>query len=276
MPEMLRAICSPEEFADNLRLDFSPIMKKKAGLDYIPWAEVVRALHQKIAYCTYAFEENGENGDIIFYTPNHNAYVRPYLTRYYPEDHLTVTSPSGFFPISNMAARHKAVEHPDIRMIDNCLRRAIAKEIGLQTGIGLSLWADSDPYDEVEDSPLSGSATPSTSRSKAVSVLAARGAATPPEEPSNGSDSPLDRLNRAATAAGLTGHGKQTVAVVARVGSWDDIPAERIPKILQALCDADKVKLYNAGRNSAGKEVNPRDPGEEKLELAAALKASAE
>lgn len=274
------SICTPEEFDDNLKIDFSKYTRKKGSIDYVPWAELVRTLHKKVPNCTYGFKE-GPDGSMIFYTPEKNAYLRPYLIRRYMKEGevtLEVMSPPGFFPISNMRARHAAIIGPNIRDIDNCLRRAIAKEIGVMTGIGLQLWAADDPYDLVdEEEPCeeptkrSSATTASTSGSNGSSVKE-RGVSASVGR-SEGSK-PLD-LDKAAEAAGLDEHGKQTIAKAVRADSWASIPDEKAPKIIQTLANPDNIKLLNAGKNTQGKTINPKTMEQEMEELAAAFKASA-
>lgn len=193
------------------------------------------------------------------------------MTRYIPaaaspdKQAFIVKSPPGFFPISNMAARHKAIENPDIRAIDNCLRRAIAKEIGIHTGIGLQLWAASDPFDEIDDdaATFNGAA----SRGAYAAPVAA-----PKREEKAKPASVLEALNKAADSAGLSSHGKATFAKVLNISSWDKINPEQAAKVMPILSDPDKVKLYNAGKNSKGATVNPKDEKQEIAELAAAFR----
>lgn len=264
------AICTPEEFADNLKLDFSAIMRKKGSIDYLPWAEIVRALHQKVPGCTYGFREADENGGIIFYTPDRNAYLRPYLIRH-ASGHI-VMSPPGFFPISNMAARHKAMVDPDIRAIDNCLRRAIAKEIGVHTGIGLQLWASQDPYDEVEDEAVSFNGSAKTIPPAIVrGGVTSSGAAALTKAAAEPEVGTLAKLNQAAKAAGLDEWGKATVAKAARVESWEKLRSDQAPKIIQLLGDADHVKMFNAGKNTKGQAINPKSKEDEIIELVQAF-----
>lgn len=287
------SICTPEEFDDNLKIDFSKYTRKKGSIDYVPWAELVRTLHKKIPGCTYGFKETAE-GSMIFYTPEKNAYLRPYLTRIFYSMTADgcrrvvqiIESPPGFFPISNMRSRHAAIASPNIRDIDNCLRRAIAKEIGVMTGIGLQLWAADDPYDLVDEeepcvepkatrgatSSSTGSSGSKTSASKAAPATSSpNGAATTPD-PSAKPLAPSEKLDQAASAAGLTDHGKQTVAVAVKSDSWTYIPTEKMPKIIALLGNKDHVKLFNDGRNTSGKVINPRDRAEEMRELAAAFR----
>ena len=275
MQVVVGAVCSPQEFAENLKLDFSAIVRKKGSIDYLPWAEIVRTLHQKVSGCTYGFKEAAD-GSIIHYTPDKNAYLRPYLTRIFfgtdkdglPFPALTLESPAGFFPISNMASRHKAMANPDIRAIDNCLRRAIAKEIGVHTGIGLQLWASQDPYDDVEDEsapPAARGAAPAPRPAKAPEPK--REAEPVPSGPA--------RRDKAAEVSGLTDHGKKTVAMAVRADSWEAISNDKDARIIQILGDADHVKLLNAGKNTQGKTINPKGENEEVKELVEAFKAAA-
>jgi len=261
------AICNPEEFARNLELDFSSMVRKKGSIDYLPWAEIVRTLHKCVPFCTYGFMD-GRDGSIIHYTPINEGYLRPYLTRVNPETGAVVTTPPGFFPISNMAARHKAITNPDIRAIDNCLRRAIAKEIGIHTGIGLHLWAASDPFDEVDDDAVnfSGSAKPSRTVSKAST--------SPSTSPGTTTEDLRAKLLEACDKSGLDEHGRQTIAKVLGADDIINIPATQILKIMQLLSVKDNVLLFNAGKNTKGKTVNPKTPEQETRELVEAFKKS--
>lgn len=269
--EITGAICSPEEFRANLKIDFSELVRKKGSIDYLPWAEIVRTLHQQVPHCTYGFVE-ATDGSVVHYTPTGNAYLRPYMTRYIPaaaspdKQAFIVKSPPGFFPISNMAARHKAIENPDIRAIDNCLRRAVAKEIGIHTGIGLQLWAASDPFDEIDDDAVTFGGAASRGPSTAPVAAPKR------EERANPVMSVLETLNKAADSAGLSEHGKATFAKVLNISSWDKINPDQAAKVMPILSDPDKVKLYNAGKNSKGATVNPKDEKQEIAELAAAFR----
>ena len=268
---IVAAICTPEEYAENLKLDFSSIVRKKGSIDYIPYAHIIRSLHQNVPGCTYGFLSSGKHGEIIFYTSDNNAYVRPYLTRLIQGDELIfdsakkemvqpigetyiISTPPGFFPISNMAARHRAIANPDIRQVDNCLRRAIAKEIGMHTGIGMALWADSDPYDEVEDSAVTfdRNSTPQTNGNK-------------PQPPN---------LNDVAEKVGLDEHGKKTIALCVKVDSFNDIPDEIQSKVFQLISSPDNVTLFNRGRNTKGKIVNPKPHVEEVNDIVNAFKES--
>lgn len=274
---IIGAICSPEEFAENLKVDFSSLVRKKGSIDYLPWAEIVRAMHRQVSFCTYGFHDSPD-GSLIHYTPDRNAYLRPYLTRLVSAPDGTrfhVISPPGFFPISNMAARHKAMVDPDIRAIDNCLRRAIAKEIGIHTGLGLSLWAASDPFDEIEDEAATFAPTSGTAAIPTRTVArGGMGVAAPTSTSAPSGATTLERLNKAAEACGLTDHGKQTVAMAAKTESWDKIDDANAAKIIPLLGNADNVKLYNAGKNSKGRTINPKSQEQEMAELAAAFKAS--
>lgn len=279
------AICTPAEYDENLKVDFSSVIKKKGSIDYVPWGEIVRTLHKAVPGCTYGFK-SAPDGSLIHYTPTRNAYLRPYLTRRFidpakPGESLIVESPAGFFPISNMASRHKAIEDPDIRSIDNCLRRAVAKEIGIHTGLGLALWADSDPYDLVEEEDpskltrltVTGSIAGSSGTKTTEAPAASRGVSSQKR-----ADQPSirDRMEQAAENGGLNSHGKQTVAIAVKADSWDAIPDDKIPRIMSLLGSNDHVKLFNAGRNSSGKEINPKDPQAETREIVEAFKKASE
>lgn len=250
------AICTPQEFEQNLKLDFASIRKRKGAIDYLPWASIVRALHQHVDGCTYGFVADKE-GKIIYYTPDGGAYVRPYLVRARPTTTeavplgwSSICSPPGFFPITNMASRHAAIVGPDIRQIDNCLRRAIAKEIGVHTGIGLGMWSNEDPYDASDEEP------PAIEYGKAASppvVNAVRSFASILD--------PSIAFDEAAHSAGLTLHGRETVARAVKAGSFELIPAGKFPAITELLGQPEFVKLFNSGRNSKGKEIHPLNPG---------------
>lgn len=265
------SICSPSEFDDNLKIDFSSFVRSKGGISYLPWAEIVRTLHKKVPGCTYGFKENGEGG-VIHYTPEGGAYFRPFLTRTYWDldtgaPIITVETPPGFFPVSDMRSRHKALVRPDIRNIDNCLRRAIAKEIGVMTGIGLQLWAAEDPYDLIDEEE-----SPSETVNGSSGALS-RGSAPAPSKASR--ESLSDTLNRAAASTGLDEHGKATIAVAVKAESWDKIPADKwAPKILSYLANPEYVKLFNAGKNTSGKSINPKSKEQEITEIAAAFRAA--
>lgn len=281
---IIGAICSPTEFDDNLKIDFSSFIRSKGGISYLPWAEIVRTLHKKISGCTYGFKPAADGG-MVHYTPDGGAYFRPYLTRCFftPEGGINrvVETPPGFFPVSAMASRHKALVNPDIRHIDNCLRRCIAKEIGLMTGIGLQLWAAEDPYDlsdEEEDSCTESSKTAKSSTigsrgtDKSVTRASAPTAA-PGRVNSPSGAAPGVSLNSAAEAAGLTEHGKQTIAMAVRAESWDQIPPDKVLRIIPLLASADNVKLFNDGRNSSGKVINPKSKEQETRELVDAFRS---
>lgn len=281
------AICSPAEFDSNLNVDFSELIKKKGSIDYLPWGEIVRTLHKAVANCTYGFKP-APDGSIIHYTPTHNAYLRPYLTRYFLGENpttkaaeviLVLETPAGFFPISNMSARHKAMEDPDIRAIDNCLRRAVAKEIGIHTGLGLGLWADSDPYDLIDEEEDASSLKPSkvtttgslnglSGTAKIAAPTASRGGLSPAASKL----SSREKLDLVAEKSGLAPHGKSTVAVAVKAESWETIPEDKIPRILTLVASSDFVKLFNSGRNTAGKSINPKDSATETMEIVDAFK----
>jgi hypothetical protein len=276
------AICLPVEFDTNLNVDFSELVKKKGSIDYLPWGEIVRTLHKAVPGCTYGFK-SAPDGSIIHYTPTRNAYLRPYLTRrfYDPElkrHDLVIETPPGFFPISNMSARHKAMEDPDIRNIDNCLRRAVAKEIGIHTGLGLGLWADSDPYDLADEDEEAASPKPQKVTVRGSTDGSKNGSATSAPIGSRGGSSPAasnrEKLNVAAEKSGLSPHGQATVAVAVRADSWDKIPEDKIPRIITLIASSDYVKLFNSGRNTAGKEINRKDSATETMEIVNAFKVA--
>lgn len=256
------AICSNAEFSENLKINFTSLIRKKGSIDYLPWAEIVRTLHKQVSGCTYGFFDSPD-GSVIHYTPTKNAYLRPYLTRFFPEQDLIITSPPGFFPISNMAVRHKAIEDPDIRAIDNCLRRAIAKEIGVHTGIGLSLWAASDPFDEIDDEAANFSGKPGAAQARAGLVQLARAAESPVATPS---------LGETASKAGLSEHGRKTIFKALSVESWNEVTADKQRKVFDVLSNPDNIKLFNAGKNTKGVTILPMSKEEEMADLAAAFK----
>ena len=274
--KIIGAVCQPKEFDENLKIDFSGFVKSKGGVSYLPWAEIVRTLHKAVPNCTYGFKE-APDGSLVHYTPDKGAYFRPYLTRYWVnvegEIVVVIETPPGFFPVSNMGSRHKALVSPDIRAIDNTLRRAVAKEIGVMTGIGLQLWAHEDPYDLVDDED---EPAPSSAGVAALMRSGLKTASTPAPSANGAVSGSTDALDKAGDASGLTEHGKKTIAVALRAESWSQIPADKSPKIIQLLADPDNVKLFNAGKNSSGKTINPKSPEEETKELVAAFNQSQE
>ena len=56
-----------------------------------------------------------------------------------------------------------------------------------------------------------------------------------------------------------------------RVDSWTSIDETIAAKIIPVLGNSDNVKLYNAGKNSKGKSINPKSKEQEMAELAAAF-----
>ena len=95
MQVVVGAVCSPQEFAENLKLDFSAIVRKKGSIDYLPWAEIVRTLHQKVSGCTYGFKEAAD-GSIIHYTPDKNASTSSLTSSFSPLGLIVL--PWVFFP----------------------------------------------------------------------------------------------------------------------------------------------------------------------------------
>jgi hypothetical protein len=83
-----------------------------------------------------------------------------------------------------------------------------------------------------------------------------------------------EKLRKAADAGGLTEHGRATIAVCVGSPNFEEIPDDKAPKIIQLLGNADNVKLFNAGKNTKGKTVNPKSTSDEMKELADAFKAS--
>ena len=236
------AICTPEEYEKNLKLDFSKITREKMGIDYVPYAHIIRALHQNVSGCTYGFEKNPQDGGILWYTPNNNAYVQCYLTRRFHEDGTDVRTPAGFFPISNMRKRHVAIVGPDIRDIDNCVRRAIAKEIGMHTGIGMSLWADSDPYDENDDASNKKNADDKVSQA----VEKVSQAVFEKEFMQRVTDGHLNKL------------GVATLLHMAHSDSIKKIPEKYYTNLLNSINSDESCKLYNVGKDSKGNVIiNP-------------------
>ena len=231
------AICTPEEYEKNLKLDFSKIIREKMGINYVPYAHIIRALHQNVTGCTYGFEKNPEDGGIIWYTPNNNAYVQCYLTRRFHEDRTDVRTPAGFFPISNMRKRHVAIVSPDIREIDNCVRRAIAKEIGMHTGIGMSLWADSDPYDEDDENQ------PVSTESADAQEEKISQAAFEKEFMQRVTDGHLNKL------------GVATLLHMAHSDSIKKIPEKYYSNLLKSVNSDESCKFYNQGRDSKGNVI---------------------
>lgn len=215
-------------------------------IDYVPYAHIIRALHQHVSNCTYGFLEN-EDKEIIFYTKGDNAYVRCFLTRTFnigTAEQYEVTTPAGFFPISNMRKRHAAIVNPDIRDIDNCIRRAIAKEIGMHTGIGMSLWADSDPYDDSDEETTEEKNTAPKKLTKQAFVAA---------------------IKKSLKDRELTDFGVMTICKLANVPDVNNIPQARWQPLLDVLQNPQNIDLFNSGKNTKGAVVlEKEDRGDEK------------
>jgi len=118
------------------KIDVSEKIEKKNGLSYLSWAWAVDTLLQHDSTATWSYGEPMKFGETVMVFCTVNAFGK---------------SMTAQLPV--MDYRNKAIPNPDAFAVNTAMQRALAKAIALH-GLGLSLYAGEDIWNDVEDSSV--------------------------------------------------------------------------------------------------------------------------
>jgi hypothetical protein len=116
-------------------IDVSAETKKKGRFTYLPWTYAVDTLLQ------HDPEANWSYGDVIPF--NGTMMVNCSVTAFGKEM-------TEYLPV--LDATNKAITNPNAMQVNNAMKRCLVKCIAICTGIGLSLYAGDEFWDEPEES----------------------------------------------------------------------------------------------------------------------------
>ena len=116
-------------------IDVSAETKKKGRFTYLPWTYAVDTLLQHDPQANWSY------GDVIPF--NGTMMVSCSVTAF----GKTMTE---YLPVLDGA--NKAITNPNAMQVNNAMKRCLVKCIAICTGIGLSLYAGDEFWDEIEES----------------------------------------------------------------------------------------------------------------------------
>lgn len=117
-------------------IDVSAETKKKGRFTYLPWTWAVDTLLQQDPMANWSY------GDVISF--NGTMMVSCSVTAF----GKTMTE---YLPV--LGDGNKAITNPNAMQVNSAMKRCLVKCIAICTGIGLSLYAGDEFWDEPEESP---------------------------------------------------------------------------------------------------------------------------
>ena len=142
-----------KSFKEMLDVDISSYVKKRDGLDYLPWAACKKLLHDNGAEKVYFEPCTNANGSSLFmsdavFTDKNGVANRCYEVRVKVViDDLVFESQ---YPLMNGANPVKDNSMSQQRVY-NAQARAFVKGVAIHTGLGFKLWLDDEAEKVVED-----------------------------------------------------------------------------------------------------------------------------
>ena len=118
-------------------IDVSDVIRKKGRFNYLPWTFAVDTLLQADP------EANWSYGDVIPF--NGTMMVSCSVTAF----GKTMTE---YLPV--LDGTNKAIPNPNAMQVNSAMKRCLVKSIAICTGIGLSLYAGDEFWDEPEESSV--------------------------------------------------------------------------------------------------------------------------
>ena len=116
-------------------IDISAETKKKGRFTYLPWVYAVDTLLQHDPEANWFYTETLEHNGTFMVGCSVTAFGK------------TMTE---FLPVIDSS--NKAITNPNAMQVNNAMKRCLVKCIAICTGIGLSLYAGDEFWDEPEES----------------------------------------------------------------------------------------------------------------------------
>lgn len=142
-------------FKDLMNYDVKPYLKKRDGLDYLPWATCVQLLHELGAEKVYFEPVTNENGSSLLMSDQVFTDSKGNSNRCYETRIRIVVDDKEFFmqvPIMNGVSPVRDNSMSQQR-VWNTMTRAFVKGVALHLGLGFSLWAKDENKEFEEDKP---------------------------------------------------------------------------------------------------------------------------
>jgi hypothetical protein len=118
-------------------IDVSGEIKRKGKFSYLPWVFAVDTLLQNDPEANWTYGEPQVYNGTMMVNCSVTAFGKT-MTEYLPV----------------IDGANKAITNPTAMMINNAQKRVLVKCIAICTGIGLSLYAGDEFWDEPEESPI--------------------------------------------------------------------------------------------------------------------------
>lgn len=144
-----------KSFADMMKIDVSPYVKKRDGVDYLGWAMCKKLLHDNGAEVVMFSPVPAPDGSTLrmsnaSFTDKNGIVNRVYEVLV----HIVVDTIEWdiAYPVMNGNNPVKDNSMSQLR-VHNAVRRAFVKGVAERLGLGFSLWLDEDdiPQEETED-----------------------------------------------------------------------------------------------------------------------------
>lgn len=144
-----------KSFNDMVKIDVSPYVKQRDGVDYLGWAMCKKLLHDNGAEVVMFYPVPGEDGSTLRMSKEAFADKNGVINRVY--EVLVHIKVDGIewdiaYPVMNGNNPVKDNSMSQLR-VHNAVRRAFVKGVAERIGLGFSLWLDDDdmPQEETED-----------------------------------------------------------------------------------------------------------------------------
>lgn len=135
-----------KSFNELLAVDISKYVKKRDGIDYLPWAACKKLLHENGAETVYYTPLTNSEGSSLFmsdqvFTDKNGVPNRCYEVRVeivIDNNHFVMSAPvmNGTSPVKDNSMTQQRVH--------NAQTRAFVKGVAVYTGLGFGLWLDDD------------------------------------------------------------------------------------------------------------------------------------
>ena len=141
-------------FAEMMKVDVRPFVKKRDGQDYLPWANCKKLLHDNGAETVMFWPVPGPDGstlrksDLSFVDKNGTANQCYEVLVHIQVDNLEWDTA---YPVINGNNPVKDNSMSQLR-VHNAVRRGFVKGVAERTGLGFGLWLEVDDLpEEVDD-----------------------------------------------------------------------------------------------------------------------------
>jgi hypothetical protein len=129
-------------FLENYAMDIRNYVEKKQTFSYLSWAHAIRLLKMSLPNIVVKYKEDENNNSLLYGDKELGYYSLPYLTD------GVLKSEVLFFPALDF--RNKPIKVLDVFAINTTRMRGGVKAIAKVTGLGLSLYAGEDLFDDAK------------------------------------------------------------------------------------------------------------------------------